>query len=137
VYYEASPDIGTTFTGSYRCDPIVPSVARRELKAWLRGRTGPGENIDDAILVISELVTNAVIHAKTAASVVVEMAQTEIAVAVHDGSQALPALIPFSGERAGGVGLRVVDALTREWGWTSAASGKKVWAVLDRHKSTD
>jgi anti-sigma regulatory factor (Ser/Thr protein kinase) len=132
VEYKARLDRGR-FTGTYRCEPIVPSVARRALGAWLRERTPAGENADDVTLVLSELVTNAVIHAKTDVRVIVTMGHTEIAVAVYDDSHTPPALLAPCKQRAGGYGLRVVEALSREWGWTTAGSGKQVWAVLDRH----
>lgn len=85
---------------------------------------------DDAILVASELVTNAVLHAGTDITVrVVEQGQ-DLRVEVADGSAEVPGLrIPSPAARSGR-GLLIVEHFSERWGVEPTASGKVVWFVV-------
>ena len=78
-------------------------------------------------LVTSELVTNAVVHAASAPHVVVGLHERRLVLEVHDSTREAPVVRTSEGRRAGGYGLRLVEALTHRWGWEPTATGKRVW----------
>ncbi|HEX2177598.1 MAG TPA: ATP-binding protein [Nocardioidaceae bacterium] len=88
-----------------------------------------------ASLVVSELVTNSIVHAVTVIELTLSVADDKLRIAVHDhggGSPRAP-----GGEAAehllGGRGLMVVQAFTCCWGvFPSRGRGKTVWAVTDQ-----
>ena len=83
------------------------------------------------LLVVSELATNAVIHAHSDFVVVVQRAAGGLGVAVADDGADDPAPREPSAERAGGRGMRIVQALTGRWGVERIpGDGKIVWATL-------
>ncbi len=85
-----------------------------------------------AALVVSELTTNAILHARTPFEVRVEMLDETVRIEVHDGSTRSPAVRHFTAESTSGRGLRLVDDLCREWGYVPDpdGGGKTVWAEL-------
>jgi anti-sigma regulatory factor (Ser/Thr protein kinase) len=92
-----------------------------------------GCDAEDAVLLLSELATNVVDHARTAFTVTVVMGDGVVRVEVHDGLGG--ALVPTAevlpvadGER--GRGLGIVRALARGWGWEERPGGKTVWFEL-------
>lgn len=96
--------------------------------------------VGDALLLVSELVTNAVLHARTAVTVTVAVADGVAEIGVADRSPALPRQRGRSAERlprpgagspAGGRGLYLVDQVAQEWGIASGPDGKQVWFRLD------
>jgi anti-sigma regulatory factor (Ser/Thr protein kinase) len=106
---------------------------RRVVGEWLDGRAVAGEGRDRVLVVLSELVANAVRHAPGwEVGVAVGAAGREVVVEVRDGS----GREPVGGVRAGpedesGRGLALVQALAADWGWAAhAGGGKTVWAVV-------
>jgi anti-sigma regulatory factor (Ser/Thr protein kinase) len=88
--------------------------------------------MDRAVLLASELVTNAVIHARTELRLRVELRGELLHLAVRDGNpwQLRPATIPDP-EAEGGRGLWLVDQLARAWGVNRHPDGGKVvWCTL-------
>ena len=94
------------------------------------------ELMDDALLLISELVTNAVLHGGPPISLAIECDETLLHVRVRDGSSALPAPRVAGVEAEGGRGMMLVALLTTTWGVTPVADdyggGKEVWFELRR-----
>jgi anti-sigma regulatory factor (Ser/Thr protein kinase) len=98
----------------------------------------PESVTDSALLVVSELLTNAVKHARPTSSVPVRcslllwLTSRGLTVAVHDVDRRPPALRRPSPEAEGGRGLTLVESSSEEWGYTypSVGSGKLVWARL-------
>jgi len=87
--------------------------------------------LDPARLVVTELVSNAVRHARTQIQVTLHRRAHELRIEVHDNSPESPR--PAKAVRStseGGRGLIVVAALTTAWGATHTATGKIVWATL-------
>ena len=89
----------------------------------------------DAELMVSELVTNAVLYGRSAVALTVAVADGVLEVGVTDRSPLLPAprmaaagQAPWRAE--GGRGLRMVDQLADEWGVAALAEGKQVWFRL-------
>lgn len=84
---------------------------------------------DDVVLVTSELVTNALVHAAGAFSVSLVASDGIVTLEVTDRGGGEPAVRPLSRDDAGGRGLLIVAGLCRKWGVRPApAGGKTVWA---------
>ena len=119
-------------------DPEPRSVPAA--RHWMRGlmqEVGREELSDTAELATSELVTNAVLHARTAISVVVDVDGPDVRVEIRDGSDvapiqpaALDAEADASTLPCVGNGLRILGSVTRSWGIREEpGGGKAVWFV--------
>lgn len=86
--------------------------------------------IDDAVLVASELVANAVLHAGGLAGVRVTERGETIRVEVHDRTRVQPVMAMQSIESMTGRGLRLVASISTAWGAEPTDEGKLVWAEL-------
>ncbi len=95
---------------------------REQLKAW-----GLLAIADNAILMISELVTNAILHARSPVDLVVRKVRTAVRVEVYDeGSGVARPPYPDT-EDAAGRGLGLVQAIATRWGVEELEVGKTVW----------
>ena len=116
---------------SRRFEPheLAPASARRfiadVLEQW--GRSALSE---DASLVLSELVSNGVLHAKSAMSVAIRAAGATIRLSVRDESRAQPIVCPIRPDALSGRGMQIVAALSSSWGVVATPGGKIVWAEL-------
>jgi anti-sigma regulatory factor (Ser/Thr protein kinase) len=115
--------------------PPVPGssgVARRALRVYCQDRQVPIDVQDSGEIVISELVTNALVHAGTPFLVWAEYDAGRLTVAVLDGESTPPMVHPFdAGERTGGRGMPLIAALGAVWGVATAPLGKIVWVAID------
>jgi anti-sigma regulatory factor (Ser/Thr protein kinase) len=115
----------------FRGDPEAPSAARRFVTSLLARRPyGDRVAAADVRLVVSELATNAVIHAGTSFSVAVCCNGSAIRIEVQDASGAAPVMRANKPTARSGRGLLLVDAVTRDWGVEPGPDGKIVWAEL-------
>jgi anti-sigma regulatory factor (Ser/Thr protein kinase) len=115
--------------------PASVSVARRTLAVDLAARGVTRSAIDDAALVLSELMSNALKHARPLASGEVRVhwsVQGEhIAIDVTDGgSTTRPRPHPPSMSALGGRGLSIVGTLASEWGVQEEGEETTVWALV-------
>jgi anti-sigma regulatory factor (Ser/Thr protein kinase) len=85
---------------------------------------------DDAALLVSELVTNVVVHARSDVAVRLWRTDSGIRVEIADRDPEAVVSRPFNPEALGGRGLHLVEALAREWGVRPAPPGKTVWFEL-------
>ena len=109
-----------------------PALARRfvaqTLTAWNLGRV-----LDDALLIASELATNAVTHAESPCRLRLSLTDTSLRIDVTDAGQGTPEPQPESFTEEHGRGLHLVAALTTAWGLdVIPGEGKVVWAELAR-----
>jgi anti-sigma regulatory factor (Ser/Thr protein kinase) len=116
-------------------DVDAPRAAREAVGQWLTGQNGAFVH-DEVLLVVSELVTNSVLHAGGASDDVIRVAlrawNGRLHLAVEDaGRNGDVALRPASLGPAGGFGLNIVDQLTLRWG-VSRQRGTRVWAEMAR-----
>nr|WP_030892346.1 SpoIIE family protein phosphatase [Streptomyces varsoviensis] len=119
-------------------EPVGRSVAsaRAFVRDTLQGWGFP-DVVDDAVVLTSELVTNAVVHAGTAADVLCLRTDTGVRVEVGDHYPERELPLQSSGrqlggvEREGGRGLLLCAALASSWGVEYTATNKKVWFQLD------
>jgi anti-sigma regulatory factor (Ser/Thr protein kinase) len=88
------------------------------------------EVVEDAVLLVSELVTNSVVHGGPPVIVAVECDGDALQVRVRDGSPVLPARRSAGQGEEGGRGLALVDTMSADWGVDPQPDGKHVWFVL-------
>ncbi|KPC86826.1 ATP-binding protein [Streptomyces sp. NRRL WC-3753] len=88
------------------------------------------ETVDAVLLTVSELVTNAHVHAHSNAQLVMTWDTRCLHVAVHDASTDLPTTRTPSAERLGGRGILLVDALADSWEARPCPYGKTVVACF-------
>ena len=122
-------------------DPAEVGRARRWARSRLAG-SGLGDDepvAETLILLISELVTNAVVH--TGCPAVLRMlfgaadpagSAGTVRVEVTDTSCCPPQPRHAAGEDTGGRGLELVDGLADRWGWQREGAGKRIWCEVDR-----
>ena len=114
--------------------PEAPAAARRLAGLLLRPwRVVDADAQDAALLVVSELVTNALQHAPVADSIHVsfELSGEELVVAVADPSPLVPRQRVASADEEDGRGLSIIEAVAARWGVEPGpAHGKRVYAVL-------
>src|ERR1035438_8078970 len=135
-HVEGSSDL--VASAAYQPEPAAVAAARRfvreTLQSWLLAEQAPEGSglVDDAVLLTSELVTNAVVHAGTPVHVTCKLADGGLEVMVRDS---LPAsMVPGPGkdenipaERTSGRGLLLPSALASAWGVTYGRAAKAVW----------
>ncbi|MEU0337125.1 ATP-binding protein [Streptomyces sp. NPDC006193] len=126
-----------------RPDPAEVGRARR----WARSRlAGSGITADEPlaetlVLLVSELVTNAVVHTGRPAVLRLRLpgpvaggaaSAATVRVEVADTSSCAPVPRCAGDEATGGRGLALVNCLADRWGWNAEGAGKSIWCELDR-----
>lgn len=104
--------------------------ARSGLQAFLTG-TMPDEVVQVAVLLVSELATNAVRHAHSPFTVSAALQARAVRVEVEDACTQLPDVQPPDVKATGGRGMLLVDALSARWGSELTPGGKRVWFELN------
>jgi anti-sigma regulatory factor (Ser/Thr protein kinase) len=110
---------------------VAPRVARARVRD-LKDLIGP-DRVEDATLLVSELVTNAVKYGPEAEAIrlIVSSDEQRTRFTVHDlGGGPLPEMREQDDPAPGGHGLRLVDTLADRWGVERGST--RVWFELDR-----
>jgi anti-sigma regulatory factor (Ser/Thr protein kinase) len=114
--------------------PAVPesvAAARRFTRAALVRHEVDSEVIATAALLVSELATNAIVHATSDIRLRVRVGH-DIRIEVSDVSTDVPVVTTGDLERESGRGLALVASLATTWDWAPRETGKVVWFALDR-----
>jgi len=117
----------------------APNRARRSVLSQLAGDV-PQTTASDVALVVSELVTNSVLHANVGArltlTVEVVVVDDRLRISVIDpGSRLEPPILPPDPERIGGIGLFFVNELSEAWGVArDGTGGTRVWCDIRLHR---
>ena len=111
--------------------PRAAARARKFISDFCAAAELPPKLCQDAALLVSELVTNAVIHGRTTATVEVHRPADTLRVTVRDDNPQLPAI----GDRPdldaeSGRGLLIVSKTASRWGIEAGDGGKAIWFEL-------
>lgn len=117
--------------GTRRLPPVPSSVAeaRRIVRRALE-ECGRLDLAETAELLVSEVVTNALVHAGTAVDLGVMATESGVRVEVRDGSPHLPTRRQYAVTAGTGRGLAMLEDFVDEWGVASEPAGKTVWFEL-------
>jgi serine/threonine-protein kinase RsbW len=108
---------------------LARQAVRETLPSWQLAQLE-----ETALLLVSELVTNAVRHARNGGRMIALRLETTaggLRIEVHDGDSRWPQPGTPDDLDESGFGFVLVTALARTWGVTDLAVGKAVWAELD------
>jgi len=120
--------------------PGIPEsvpVARRHVRDAL-GSRGLGKYAEDAEIITSELIANAVQHARDSGAQTIGVTLTHsaspaaVTIVVSDSSPRGPVRRDTPAGSEQGRGLQIVEALSAHWGWRCGGGRKVVFAVLAR-----
>ena len=112
-------------------DPTAPRQARAVLAAAAQEWGLDDDLHEDAAMVVTELVANAVDHARTPSTLTIDLDERGLRIAVRDECRGpTPRPRPVDPTASRGRGLQMIDALAASWGVTGYVDGKTVWAVL-------
>ena len=110
-------------------DPVSAARSREFVRQHLAGH-GLSYLSADVELVVSELATNAMVHAATSFTVSLHAFEETLLLEVEDGSSKGPSLVAAQVLDTSGRGVAIVDLLSSDWGVDTHAEGggKSVWA---------
>jgi anti-sigma regulatory factor (Ser/Thr protein kinase) len=119
------------FRISLQQSPTSPGRARERVRSFIE-ENRLCEEPEIALLILSELVSNAVMHGAQPIQVVVSGEAGKLRIDVADGDTHVPrpGLHFGNDDRSGGRGLHIVNALSEQWGTTVHEHGKSVWAEV-------
>lgn len=132
-------DTDTVRTAAFRLDPVPESAGRaRRAVRGLLADWGLGRLVEDVDLVVSELVTNALLHsgeetagAEEPVRFELELRAGRLTARVVDSSPLPPRPEEAADTAESGRGLVLVEALASDWDWEDLPDGKAVWAAFD------
>jgi anti-sigma regulatory factor (Ser/Thr protein kinase) len=107
-------------------------VLRGEISSFARRAGLAPKEVEDAVLITNELVSNAIDHARTQCRVTMRLTASTVRIFVSDHSSVAPVLRTQGRHALRGRGIRIVASLARRWGWNGHHGGKTVWASMDR-----
>lgn len=107
-------------------------VARWWARDWLEASGVREDVVDSALVVVSEMVSNAARQEAGSIRLRLELAEGSLWVEVFDGGRRMPRLVDFGPEATEGRGLQLVDSLAEAWGVQEELHGKTVWARIPR-----
>ena len=112
-------------------DPKSAGAARRFVDETL-GRWDCGNLLDTVTLLVSELVTNAVVHARSEVDVTVQLAEGAVRVAVMDQAETVPRRRTAGDDATSGRGFELIELLATAWGIDVLEHGKRIWFEVPR-----
>lgn len=114
---------------AFAARPESAGEARRFVAGQLRSARCEAL-VEPATLLVSELVTNALLHAGTDVDVRVDVAGDRLRVEVHDLSPAPPRRRHYGLDASTGRGLHMLDAVASDWGVQATSTGKAMWFTI-------
>lgn len=114
------------------CEPTAPAHARRWTAQRLRELLPPAtpsssELIEDAVLCVSELVSNAIRAGCTMLTLRLSCDTSTVRLSLIDDAPGQPVPRRAGPDDIAGRGLHIVEAVARRWGFSPIARGKEVW----------
>ena len=111
-------------------DLRAASQARCAISAWATANALAETDVDCLRLIVTELVTNAVVHAGTFLTLCVTLQDAVVWTSVRDHDVSADPCLGVSTEGESGRGLLLVDALAHAWGVAHDPDGKTIWAEV-------
>jgi anti-sigma regulatory factor (Ser/Thr protein kinase) len=107
---------------------LARQITRDALAAWQLGQLE-----ESAVLLVSELITNAVRHAADTGAIGLELASTgtQLRMEIQDGDPSWREMDSLADCDESGYGFLLVDSLADRWGLRRVCAGKAVWVELD------
>jgi anti-sigma regulatory factor (Ser/Thr protein kinase) len=125
------PESSLTFPAELESVRAARGFLRKTMTGWDNGNYEFG-----APLVLTELATNATLHARTPYTVLLRLEPTHLLVEVIDSSPRLPDARDYAVDATTGRGLKLVNSFSATWGTRPTPEGKVVWAHV-RPDETD
>lgn len=120
--------VRTNLEFSFASSAVARQFTREALESWQLHPL-----VDDALVVVSEMVNNAILHASTGCELALSVNALALRIEVADLGGGTPDPLPPSDTRTHGRGLHLVDAIAAAWGvQPRPGGGKVVWAELLR-----
>ena len=110
-------------------EPASASRARQLARERLRVVCTP-DVLDTVALLVTELVTNAILHARTPLQLEIEVHPDRVRLCVEDASLQQPELHHYDTDAVTGRGLALLEQLATSWGVEARPSGKVVWCEI-------
>ncbi len=112
-------------------DPLAGRAARHATADIIQRWDLRPAVVGDSCLVVSELVTNALVHGRS--DVMLRLLKTDdrLRIEVFDDNTRLPAMVAPDPQSLSGRGLFLIAALVSTWGTERTPNGKVVWAEFD------
>jgi anti-sigma regulatory factor (Ser/Thr protein kinase) len=101
------------------------TLAREKLEA-----SCPTDTVETIALLVTELVTNAILHARTPFVLTLESRPGHVRICVEDASNEQPAVRRYDSDAVTGRGLALVEQLASSWGVDTTPAGKVVWCEV-------
>jgi anti-sigma regulatory factor (Ser/Thr protein kinase) len=132
----ASSSVRASITMRLPFTPSSVSVARQQLRTWMNENGGSGEAVEDARVIISELVANSIRHATPLSDGQIHVSWTlaprGIDLSVTDGgSSTRPHKVNAPSSALAGRGMAIVETLALEWWSERTGSRNTVHALID------
>jgi anti-sigma regulatory factor (Ser/Thr protein kinase) len=105
-------------------------LARSWAEGWLASSCVPPDHRDAVLLVVSEMVTNAVRQSDGPVRLTLDAADDSLLIEVFDSGHRLPRLDDSAPDSTSGRGLHLIDTFCDDWGVREQLEGKTVWARL-------
>jgi anti-sigma regulatory factor (Ser/Thr protein kinase) len=123
------------WSGTFAPEADNAGRARTALRERLDEAGLPPAIIGDALIVLGEIIGNAVRHARTEFTVSATVADGTLRLEVFDRDTRPPSLLGLDDDSTSGRGLHLVAAVANAWGWQTAddeegVAGKIVWAEV-------
>jgi anti-sigma regulatory factor (Ser/Thr protein kinase) len=112
--------------------PAAARTARAFVQEFCRRHELPVDTEDDAVLITSEVVGNAWLHARSGTHLQLGYQQGVLRIEISDGSTRQPVRRESAALDRNGRGLLIMDVLAQSWGVDELPSGKTVWFELTR-----
>ncbi|MGZ6828991.1 MAG: ATP-binding protein [Nocardioidaceae bacterium] len=125
-----------SFHRRFPAQPASVSEARRAV-ADLLFEADREDLVDTAALLVSEVVTNALLHAGTPIDLVASVGAEGLRVEVGDGSSHVPVRRRYAATAGTGRGMMMLESLVDDWGVARHGDGKTVWFELSHGEDTD
>jgi hypothetical protein len=120
---EAAADATRRFPPNVHAPRLARAFVKDTLLEWHRR-----DDVDGCLMVVTELVTNAILHARSDCTVSLRRRPDGVRIVVGDANTETPVRRWPSPSVPGGRGLQLIESISHRWGHRTTDGGKLVWA---------